>query len=283
VTPAARHHWRAVRVRSLLTLAVATALAVPVLCADGARASVLVIGDSLSIGTGPYLARDLGGAQVEMDAEVGRPSSAGVPVLAERLRPDHEVVVFDLGTNDGTRNPDVLAANLARASELAGGRCLVVATIWRPALGGASVEGQNRVVRDFAAQTGAVVVDWRAAAGSGPGLLQRDGVHATPAGYALRGTLFAEAVGNCLAGVAGIPAPQGDGRPPERPEPPPKPKQPKRRAAKIDWSRVAAWAPARLTIASFTDALAGVQEAAAQLRTGFAGAPPEAVLGAPER
>jgi hypothetical protein len=272
-----------VRVRSLLTLAVATALSVPLLGADGAGASVLVVGDSLSIGTGPYLARDLGGVQVEMDAEVGRPSSAGVPVLAERLRPEHEVVVFDLGTNDGTRNPELLAANLARANELAAGRCLVIATIWRPALGGVSVEGQNRVVRDFAAQTGAVVVDWRGAAGSGPGLLQRDGVHGTPAGYALRGTLFAEAVGNCLSGVAGIPAPRGDGQPPERPKPPPKPKAPKRRAAKIDWSAVAAWAPARLTIAALGNAVGDVRDAASGLRAAFAGAEPEAVLGAPER
>ncbi len=275
------------RVRSLFTVVFAAALAGPVLGAGSAGASVLVVGDSLSIGTGPYLARDLGGVQVEMDAEVGRPSSAGVPVLAERLRPEHEVVVFDLGTNDGTRNPEILAANLVRANKLVGGRCLVIATIWRPAVGGVSVEGQNRVVRDFAASTGAVVVDWRAAAGSGPGLIQRDGVHGTPAGYALRGTLFAEAIGNCLsggAGAAGIPAPRGDGQPPaalrDRPA---KPKPPKRRAAKIDWSAFAAWAPARLTIAAFGNAIDDVRGAASGLRAAFAGTEPEAVLGAPER
>ncbi len=272
------------RVRSLFTVAVAAALAGPVLGTGSAGASVLVVGDSLSIGTGPYLARDLGGLQVEMDAEVGRPSSAGVPVLAERLRPEHEVVVFDLGTNDGTRNPEVLAANLARADELTAGRCLVIATIWRPATGGVSVEGQNAVVRDFAASTGAVVVDWRAAAGSEPGLIQRDGVHGTPAGYALRGSLFAEAIGNCLSGVAGIPAPRGDGQQPAGPrDRPAKPKPPKRRAAKIDWSALAAWAPARLTIAALGNAIDDVREAASGLRAAFAGAAPEAVLGAPER
>lgn len=269
------------RVRSQLTVAVAAALGVLMVGAGSAGASVLVVGDSLSIGTGPYLARDLGGMQVEMDAEVGRPSSAGVPVLAQRLRPEHEVVVFDLGTNDGTHAPDVLAANLARANELAAGRCLVIATISRPAVGGVSVEGQNRVVRDFAASTGAVVVDWRAAATSGPGLIQGDGVHGTPAGYQLRGTLFAEAIGNCLSGVAGIPAPKGDGQPPAAPERPAKPKAPKRRAAKIDWLAVAGWAPARLTIAAFGNAVGDVIEAAQELRTAFAGAAPEPVLGAP--
>ena len=129
-----------------------------------------------------------------------------------------------------------------------------------------------------------MVVDWRAAAGSGPGLIQRDGVHGTPAGYALRGTLFAEAIGNCLSGVAGIPAPRGDGQPPRAaPDRPAKPKPPEAQSAKIDWSALAAWAPARLTIAAFGNAIDDVREAASGLRAAFAGAAPEAVLGAPER
>jgi hypothetical protein len=67
----------------------------------------------------------------------------------------------------------------------------------------------NRVVASFAATGEVQVADWRAAA-SAPGVLGRDGTHATGAGYALRASLLAEAVQGCLAGggASGIPAPR---------------------------------------------------------------------------
>ena len=68
--------------------------------APGATASVLVVGDSLEVGSAPHLRAALGGTAVEIDAEKGRTSGQGVGVLADRLRPEHEVVVFPLGTND---------------------------------------------------------------------------------------------------------------------------------------------------------------------------------------
>jgi hypothetical protein len=64
---------------------------------------------------------------VDVDAEPGRTSSEGVRVLARLLRPEHEVVVFPLGTND--TSADVFAANLAAVEQLAGGRCVLLATI----------------------------------------------------------------------------------------------------------------------------------------------------------
>jgi hypothetical protein len=120
-----------------------------------------------------------------------------VRVLARRLRPEHEVVVFPLGTND--LSADVFAANLAAVGQLAGGRCLVLATIARPPLRGAPAGSLNRVI---AAQESAQVADWRSAAAA-PGVLGRDRVHATVQGYALRASLLAEAVQACLAGGAG--------------------------------------------------------------------------------
>ena len=170
---------------------------------------MLVVGDSLELGSSPHLRAALGRVPVETDAKPGRTSGEGVRVLAERLRPEHELVVFPLGTND--TSADAFAANLAAAAQLAGGRCLVVATIARPPLRGVPAGPLNRVVASFAAGGDVQVVDWRAAAAS-PGVLGRDGTHATRQGYALRGGLLAEAVEGCLAAgggaAGGIPAPE---------------------------------------------------------------------------
>src|SRR5918992_533228 len=100
------------------------------LFAPSAAAAVLVVGDSLEVGSAPHLRAALGG--VDVDAEPGRTSSEGVRVLARRLGREHDVVAFPLGTND--TSADVFAANLAAVAQLAGGRCVVLATIARPPL-----------------------------------------------------------------------------------------------------------------------------------------------------
>jgi hypothetical protein len=168
---------------------------------------VVVVGDSLEVGSAPHLRAALGATGVDVDAEPGRTSSQGVGVLARRLRPEHRVVVFPLGTND--TSAVAFAASLAAVGQLAGGRCVVVATIARRPLRGSPAGPLNRVVEQFAAQGAVQVADWRAAAAT-PGVLGRDGTHATGRGYALRASLIAEAVQGCLAGAGagGIPAPK---------------------------------------------------------------------------
>jgi lysophospholipase L1-like esterase len=187
--------------------------------------AVLVIGDSLEEGSGPYLRAALPGLTLDVDAERGRTSGQGTRVLAERLEPQHRVVVFPLGTNDSPADPGGLAASLAMLQQLAGDRCLVVATLARPPLRGVSVAALNRAVEGFAAQTGALVADWRSVVQAIPELLTRDRVHATGEGYGVRAGLLAEAIQGCLlgggasAGVGGIPAPRDpNARPPRRRE-----------------------------------------------------------------
>jgi lysophospholipase L1-like esterase len=256
----------------LSAAAVAAAVFAP--CAVAFQAggdAVLVIGDSLEVGSGPYLHGALPG--VSVDAEKGRTSSQGVRVLAERLRSGHGVIVFPLGTNDSPSNPAGLAASLAAVRQLAGDRCIVVATLVRPPVGGVSVAGLNRVVEQFAGQTGAQVADWRSVVRSIPSLLGGDGVHATGEGYGVRATLLAEAVQNCLlggaAGVSGIPAPR---------DPNARPPGPSRRAE-----------PALLPVSAAVDAFASaLTRAAAPIgaalhaaETAATKAGPEPVLGAP--
>ena len=186
-------------------------------------ASVLVVGDSLEVGTGPHLKRELAGVSVTVDAVEGRPSPDGLTVLRERLRPEHEVVVFDLGTNDPPAQPEVLAASLQAARELAGRRCMVVASIRRPPLNGVSSKGLDSAVRDFVVRDSFVqLADWRAASRA-PGAMAPDGVHGTTGGYQLRAQLLADAIRACLATGSAQPPPSAPA-PPRRPRArPPRP------------------------------------------------------------
>jgi hypothetical protein len=191
--------------RLSLGLLTAIAIAAPSL----ASASVLYVGDSLGVGTTPYLEERLG-TGMQADVKTGRPSSVGLEVLGALIGDHHDVVVFDLGTNDDPAQPGALAANLDGAADLAADRCLVVATLNRPPLNGVSVAGLNRAVTSFAERNPNVaLVDWHAAAAADPGLLT-DGVHTDAAGYATRAGLFADAISSCssfgASGVSGAPA-----------------------------------------------------------------------------
>ena len=244
---------------------------------------MIVVGDSLEVGSAPHLRAALGGTPLEIDAEKGRTSSQGVGVLADRLRPEHEVVVFPLGTND--LSADAFATSLASVAQLAGGRCVVVATIVRRQPPPSEL---NRVVASFAATGEVQVADWRAAAAA-PGVLGRDGTHATGAGYALRASLLAEAVQGCLVGggASGIPAPenpdvqvprreQRDAGRPGRAAPPVEAVAPLARPARLPVQR----ALVGLALA-LRRAVSPVVAALRDARTAATKGEPEPVLGAP--
>lgn len=245
-------------------LVLLAALALP---ASASAKGVLVVGDSLEVGTGPYLQRALAGRSVTVDARKSRPSSVGVDVLRSRLRPGHSVVVFDLGTNDDPSAPGGLSADLQSARSLTGDRCLIVATVNRPSAG-----GLNRAVTAFANGTQNVeVVDWHAAAAEDPGLLGPDHIHATPAGYAERARLIADAVETCLAGGDASDARQPAPRRRPRPVAPAKP-----RPSRIDWLGQ----PVSRRLIAYWRTLQGLVGGALRTtRAALAGPPPEPVLG----
>jgi hypothetical protein len=204
---------RTPRVAALAVAALALAPAAP------AQARVLVVGDSLQVGSGPYVERALPGTPVTVDARIGRPSVEGVSVLRSRLRAAHEVVVFDLGTNNDPAAPARLGRDLAAARAIAGRRCLVVATINRPPLNGVSYAQINRVIQRFAASDpNTQLVDWRAYATRQRGLLAPDRIHATARGYAVRGQLIARGAQACLIGAPSDDPAAPPGQTPEAPE-----------------------------------------------------------------
>jgi lysophospholipase L1-like esterase len=198
-----------VRVGLLLGLAGCCALT-----PASALGSVLVVGDSLGVGTEGSLRAALPELEIEADNLAGRTSTEGLAVLSELLRPEHDTVVFDLGTNDGNAAVATTAGSLAAARELTANRCLVVATLNRPPLAGIPIDAQNAMIRRFVATTPNVaLVEWNDAATATPTALRDDGVHATAGGYALRGSLFAEAIrGGCLAGGGSGAPPATGGR-----------------------------------------------------------------------
>jgi hypothetical protein len=163
---------------------------------------VLVVGDSLAVGGRPTLEKIE--PDVMIDAEVGRPSSAGVSVLRGDFA-GQDVVVFDLGTNDDPTQTGALVADLQAARGIVGDRCLVVATINRPPANGTSYEATNGAIESFALRDGNTqVVPWLLATQLHPEVVYEDGVHVTPYGYEFRAHLFATAISECPGGSAPV-------------------------------------------------------------------------------
>jgi hypothetical protein len=202
-----------------------------------------------------------------------------VRVLRERLRPNHEVVVFDLGTNDDPSRSATFARNLASARKIAGERCLVVSTINRPPVGGTSVDVMNRTVQDFADTTpDARLVDWAGAVERDPSLLASDRIHGTPAGYAARARLVAAAIEECFGAVDPPTRASPREAPREAPRPQPSPRAGGRGA---NWGEVLALTPYD-TIAGWVSVAADIVLLAGQNVGGaFGEQPPEVELGAP--
>ena len=233
--------------------------------AGAAAEDVLVVGDSLEVGTGPHLKRELAGREVEVHARTGRPSPEGLAVLRARLRPGHRVVVFDVGTNDDPSRPGVLRASLSGALSLAGDRCLVISTVRRPPLNGVPVDGLNAEIERLRGELNVSVADWRGFTEERPALMAPDGVHATPEGYVQRAALVANAVEQCDDREEAAPPPRR--APPKQPAPPAPPPR-----MNLDLGAVSALIGNVFALAS---------DAAAAAAAVVLGPPPEPVLGTP--
>jgi lysophospholipase L1-like esterase len=267
--------------RAVAWASIASILALAGAAAHHASAAVLVVGDSLGVGTEPALRAALPSVSIDTDVRNGRYSAEGVPILAARLGPEHDVVVFDLGTNDGPRGVAATARSLAAVRSIVGDRCLVVATLNHPRVGGVSIEGQNEMIDNFVAATpNATLVDWHGAARAS-GALRPDGVHATAPGYALRGALFADAIVGCRRSAGPASRPRGRGasttaRPADTRA---------RRAARQPLEERLSNAVAQLALTRVSIALAGrvgtlVRDAGASLAAVLTPRGPEPVLGA---
>jgi lysophospholipase L1-like esterase len=178
-------------------------LAAPVAQAHAADGDVLVVGDSLAVGTQPFLEPMLGGVHLVSDVRNGITTPQGMRLLRMSLRTvTPATVIVSLGTNDGG-DPRRFRNRLSRTMALLPvDTCVVWSTIIRPRRKG-PYRPLNRVLHAFKRQEPRlVVVDWEHAV-SGGAVVLPDGLHADPEGYRYRSTMIADAVNaGCPARLA---------------------------------------------------------------------------------
>ncbi len=160
-----------------------------------ARRAVLDLGDSLSVGTAPFLKRELPGYRIGGYRAVGLRSQEVARRIA-RSRALPHVLVVSAGTNDDPHEVSAFSQSVSGVLEAAGrARCVVWSNIVRPPVGGRTYSGFNRTLADAARHSGSLVlVDWVGMLRRHPGWLGRDGVHASEAGYRARARAIANAV-----------------------------------------------------------------------------------------
>jgi hypothetical protein len=190
---------------SLSFLLLAVAIAVVVVLATGEEenaaaddtGALTLVGDSLNVGTDPWLREELPGWEIDAHDQVGRTTAEGIEVLRERGGALAPVVVVSLGTNDLDGTEADFRELVEEAVEIVGpDRCLVWATVSR----GGERSGFNEVLRDAASAHGNVrLVEWASLVAENPGLLEFDQVHGTPDGYERRAAETARTVRTCPA------------------------------------------------------------------------------------
>jgi lysophospholipase L1-like esterase len=191
--------WRAALCAALLACAIAAVAAAPA-GAQSPRPRLLVAGDSLAVGTKPYLPRALRGWRIRTSAAVSRHADQGAELL-DRVRRLPDVIAVSLGTNDDPRQTSAFETAIDEVMDVAGEqRCVVWANIVRPPAVGTSYAGMNAVLeREAAGRPNLRIVDWVRLARHHKRWFGHDGVHVSAAGYRARARAFARAVRGCAA------------------------------------------------------------------------------------
>jgi hypothetical protein len=139
----------------------------------------------------------------DVTARRGRESTEGIAELERMLRRQHDVVVFDLSTND-VLDPPNLEANLERLRDLTDGRQLVIVNTWRSDFRNLH-KRVNGILRTFADQhtDRVALVDWATYIDETPAALapDTDYVHFTTEAYLERIVLLSEAIDAARARV----------------------------------------------------------------------------------
>ena len=157
---------------------------------------VFDLGDSLSVGTAPYLRRRLPRYRFVRHEDVGLHAYDAASIVAARRASLPPVIVISAGTNDDPRIVSTFWRAVTRVLASVGpGRCVVWPTIVRPPANGASYRGLNRALARLAARhSNLVLVDWVGIVRRHPRWLSSDGVHPGVPGYRARAAAIAAAV-----------------------------------------------------------------------------------------
>jgi lysophospholipase L1-like esterase len=184
-----------------LTTVALTAL-VPVAAGSGSYAvgkRLFVVGDSLAVGTKPYLPRYLHGWRIGSSVSISKHAPEGAAELARRGHSLPPMVVASLGTNDDPHATGSFEAAVRKSLRATGKRgCIVWPNIVGPAVGGATYAGYNNVLDRIAKHNDHLhVVNWAAMAAHNRGWFGDDGVHPNATGYMARARAIAKQVRRC--------------------------------------------------------------------------------------
>jgi lysophospholipase L1-like esterase len=172
--------------------------------AGAASRRLFVNGDSLAVGTEPYLPRDLAGWRVTQSASISRHAYEGAGILRSYGSALPRVVYVSLGTNDDPRDLAGFRTAIRAVMAAAGPRrCVVWTNIVRPAVAGTSYAGYNHVLRlEDKARRNLRTVNWVRISRAHPEWFGPDHVHVTAAGYQVRAARIATAVKHCAASIS---------------------------------------------------------------------------------
>lgn len=190
--------WRARLRPSLLLLGMVVALgacrsATPPPPADPTACDVAAVGDSLTVGVEPYLAKALSGRGCRLewiDGKGSRRTAEGVQVLNARAAANQlpNVLIVGLGTNDRYHQQD-FAGHVDRVMQLANGRKV----IWIELAYDPVKVNLNAILRSKDRQyPNLSIMAWDHRYWSTPSWRASDGIHATRAGYAARAGYMAD-------------------------------------------------------------------------------------------
>lgn len=166
---------------------------------SAAARGLLHNGDSLAVGTQPYLRRALPGWRIRASVDISRHAQEGPAVMRRLGSRLPRVIVVSLGTNDDPRATGVFRRAIRQTMRVAGRRrCVVWANIVRPPVAGAGYGRMNRVLAQEARRRRNLrVFQWARMARAHRGWFGPDRVHPSGVGYAARARGIAEVARRC--------------------------------------------------------------------------------------
>jgi hypothetical protein len=163
------------------------------------KRAVFHVGDSLGVGTEPYLPQALNDWKVEQSVKVARHGFEAVSILRNRGGLPG-AIVMSIGGNDDPNNVGGFRDTVAKTVQIAGpNRCVVWPNHFATKeVNGGNFEGYNNVLADFEKRNRNFrIVNWVAIARAHPGWMAPDGIHVNATGYQARARAIAKQVRNC--------------------------------------------------------------------------------------